>query len=92
MESVCIMKCKICSNKIEGIQFEVYTNNNENMFQEIRLSKKDKRLSKNIISPIDFYTVITGIMVNDKLDNLKRDLKGVWGYKNLVSLIDEVKN
>lgn len=82
---------KICENTIENITFELYTNQNKKSYQQIRMTnQKGEYTIRNIIAPVDFYTITTAIMTKTKITELIQDFQDTWAANSLEDMIKEI--
>ena len=82
---------KICENTIENITFELYTNQNKKSYQQIRMTnQKGEYTIRNIIAPVDFYTITTAIMTKTKLEEVIQDFQDTWAANSLEDMIKEI--
>lgn len=82
---------KICENTIENITFELYTNQNKKSYQQIRMTnQKGEYTVRNIIAPVDFYTITTAIMTRTKLEEVIQDFQDTWAANPLEDMIKEL--
>ena len=82
---------KICENTIENITFELYTNQNKKSYQQIRMTnQKGEYTVRNIIAPVDFYTITTAIMTKTKITELIQEFQDTWAANPLEDMIKEI--
>lgn len=82
---------KICENTIENITFELYTNQNKKSYQQIRMTnQKGEYTVRNIIAPVDFYTITTAIMTKTKITELIQEFQDTWAANSLEDMIKEI--
>ena len=82
---------KICENTIENITFELYTNQNKKSYQQIRMTnQKGEYTIRNIIAPVDFYTITTAIMTKTKITELIQEFQDTWAANPLEDMIKEI--
>lgn len=82
---------KICENTIENITFELYTNQNKKSYQQIRMTnQKGEYTIRNIIAPVDFYTITTAIMTKTKITELIQEFQDTWAANSLEDMIKEI--
>ena len=81
----------ICENTIENITFELYTNQNKKSYQQIRMTnQKGEYTIRNIIAPVDFYTITTAIMTKTKITELIQEFQDTWAANSLEDMIKEI--
>ena len=82
---------KICENTIENITFELYTNQNKKSYQQIRMTnQKGEYTIRNIIAPVDFYTITTAVMTKTKITELIQEFQDTWAANPLEDMIKEI--
>ena len=82
---------KICENTIENITFELYTNQNKKSYQQIRMTnQKGEYTIRNIIAPVDFYTITIAIMTKTKITELIQEFQDTWAANSLEDMIKEI--
>ena len=82
---------KICENTIENITFELYTNQNKKSYQQIRMTnQKGEYTVRNIIAPVDFYTIATAIMTRTKITEVIQEFQDTWAANPLEDMIKEI--
>ena len=87
------MNIKICERKIEDLKFEVYSDGKTTTFQKITITntETDKQISRNIIAPIDYYTIVSAILFEETLTGFTEAIKSTWSIDVIKEIITELK-
>ena len=74
------MKKLILDQTVESVNFKLWTDNNKNSYQTVRVTnvKTDVEFERKIIAPVDFFTVISAITCNDNLADAVSDFADTW--------------
>ena len=85
---------KICGNKIESYEIEVYTNGLKNAYQLFKVTDVNTGDYKasNTVAPVDFYSVTTAIMTATTVDEFIEKITGCWCESVIKSLIADLEN
>lgn len=84
---------QVCSNTIENISVCLYANNNKKSYQRISMINcAGVRIQMDVISPADFYTVISTILYSTTLDDAIKGFNDTWASNILADMINNLKN
>jgi len=71
---------KICNNTCEGVDFDLYSDNDKYHYQMLKMTRRVPN-GKSItlrVAPVDFFTVASAIMCNDQLCDMITDMTDTW--------------
>lgn len=85
---------KVCGRTIENLKFELYSNGEKDSYQKIVMTntKTGLALERRVIAPVDYHTVLSGILFDNYLWEVNESFGSTWAAGALEEMLDEVAN
>ena len=83
---------KICNGTCEGVDFDLYSNGDENRYQTLKMTRRVPNGKSRVvmIAPVDFFTVSSAIMCEDMLCNMVDKFGDTWSAERFESALEEI--